>query len=242
MEISEEICSNFSHINENIIQAAKRAERDPVGIRVVAVSKKQPIEKMQAFINYVGGKGEIPLVGENYVQEFKKKREFLDGTYQAHLIGALQRNKAKDAVMFFDMIEGVHSVDVATAVNAAATKAHKVQDVLLQVNISNDPSKSGFSSDGVEKVLSSELDQYPSLRVRGLMTITSFYGEAKRVRGDYRALFQLKERVYAKGRDERLPPADEFELSMGMSSDYEIAVEEGATLVRVGTALFGERP
>ena len=223
--MESELKQNLVRIQERIAAALLRSGR-ATQVQLVAVSKLQPASLVQEFLNLGGS----IVLGENYVQEFKKKRVELKGDFKAHLIGPLQRNKAKLAVELFDLIESVHSAEIAEALNKAAAQIGKIQEVFLQVNISGDAAKSGFSAEATRTFFRDQLASLNNLKCTGLMTITELYEKAEDARADFRALYQLSE---------SLRPG--LLLSMGMSQDFEIAVEEGATHVRVGTALFGER-
>ena len=163
-------------------------------------------------------------VGENKVQEARDKKPLVRGSARWHLIGHLQSNKAKDAVKLFDVIETIDSADLAAKVARAAGAAGKRQEVLLQVNIGREPQKSGAEPDDAES-LALEIRRMETLRLRGLMAIPP-EGES---RPHFRALRELRDRLGLEA------------LSMGMSADYEAAIEEGATIVRVGSAIFGSR-
>ena len=223
--MESELKQNLLKIQQRIAAALKRSGRN-TSVELVAVSKLQPASLVQEFLNLGGS----IILGENYVQEFKKKREELKGDFKAHLIGPLQRNKAKLAVELFDLIESVHSVEVAQAIDKAAAQLGKVQEIFLQINISSDAAKSGFTANAAAEFFRGELTRLKNLNCTGLMTITELYEKPEEARGDFRSLNQLAQ---------SLKPG--LGLSMGMSQDFEIAVEEGATHVRVGTALFGER-
>ncbi len=218
------------------IEAARARSVLGQPVQLVAVSKKQPVELMREYLEACASCTVSPSVvfGENYVQEWEQKREALhaqseEGVPPVHMIGNLQRNKAARAVALFDVIQSIHSIALLQAVGQAATKYGKQQDVFLQVNISKDPSKAGFSAEEVLDAFTSGRSM-SSIAVRGLMTITREYESAEEARLDFRALRELRDSMDLA-----------LELSMGMSSDFEVAIEEGATLVRVGTALFGER-
>ena len=229
----------LSEIRLRIKSAAERAGRDPGGIALVAVSKRQPVEKMRQLQQLYGP--EPVVFGESYVQEFKGKKDRLVPPFASHLIGVLQRNKAKDAVRLFDVIQSVHSEEIAQALDHEAGKNGKVQRIFIQVNISQDQAKSGFFPDAAREFVCQQLGKLTSLSCQGLMTITRLYAEAEHARDDFRALKDLASSI------EECAPVGlgsgckSLELSMGMSDDFEVAIEEGATLVRVGTALFGER-
>ncbi len=230
------LAERLRNIESEIARVCERVGRSPEEVKLLCVSKGQPVERMVELAKIYAGRGQQACFGENYVQEIKEKKSTLPSGTSVHMIGALQRNKAKDAVQLFDCIQSVHSAALAQELNQEAAKRGLVKDILLQVNISADPSKSGFAAEDVLEFVA-QLDQLPALRFCGLMTITALYENPENARPDFRALAQLKNTVLSKLTN---PPAH-FELSMGMSQDYQIAMEEGATIVRVGTALFGER-
>ena len=225
LQMETDLKQNLLKLQQRVAAALKRSGRS-TSVQLVAVSKLQPASLVQEFVNLGGS----IILGENYVQEFKKKRVELKGDFQAHLIGPLQRNKAKLAVELFDVIESVHSVEVAQAIDKAAAQSGKVQEIFLQINISSDSAKSGFTADAAVEFFKGELTKLKNLNCTGLMTITELYEKPEDARGDFSRLYQLAQ---------SLKPG--LSLSMGMSQDFEIAVEEGATHVRVGTALFGQR-
>ncbi len=203
-------------------------------VTLVAVSKRQPVERTQAYLDYCTSNSLSAVLGENYLQEYEGKREQLRGDCTVHMIGALQSNKAAKAVALFDVIEGVHSAKLARTLNKEASKVGSLQEVYFQVNISDDPDKSGFTPKALESFLKEELQALDSLRVSGLMTITEFYSEPEQARPDFQAMHQFRKKLEdCFGRP--------FLVSMGMSADFEVAIEEGADLVRVGSALFGQR-
>ena len=212
-------------------EAAERAGRDPAAVTLVAVSKTHPAEVVQAAID-----AGLTVLGENRVQEAVDK---VAGTHGGtwHLIGPLQANKARKAVSVVDMIESVDSLELARRLDRIAGEVRPGErvPVLLQVNVAADPTKAGFTPAGATAALT-ELLELRRRQVDGLMTIGRLVDDAEESRPTFAALRELGERL--RRRDPRLGP----ELSMGMSDDYAVAVEEGATIVRVGRALFGERP
>lgn len=234
MGVDSDLISRYHAIWEKISRAALRAGRNPKEIELISVSKRQPIKKMQDLLAAIETSKTHIVFGESYVQEFREKQELLEGDFSTHLIGALQRNKAKEAVRLFDVIESVSSTRLALALQREAEKISKLQKVCLQVNISEDQSKAGIAVDEVQDVLSQWQSSYPNLEMVGLMTITKFYEDSEEVRPDFRAMNQLREELRGS--------CGNLVLSMGMSADFEIAIEEGADWVRVGTALFGPRP
>lgn len=223
-----------------IAAAASRAGRDPSTVEIVAVTKTVAPDRILAAI--AAG---FTTLGENRVQERAAKVGAVDAvaTYPAggaprwHLIGPLQSNKARRAVELFDVIETIDSLDLARRIDrtAAELRPSRPMPVLLQVNVDDDAAKSGFDVAGLERDLPAILD-LPALRVEGLMTVGRLVGTPEAARPTFVALRSLSERLRA--HHERLGPA----LSMGMSEDYPVAVEEGATLVRIGRAIFGARP
>jgi PLP dependent protein len=212
-------------------EAAERAGRDPDTVALVAVSKTHEAEVVQAAID-----AGLTVLGENRVQEAVDK---VAGTHGGtwHLVGPLQGNKARKAIEAVDLIESVDSLELARRLDRITAEVWPGVrfPVLLQVNVADDATKAGFARDGAIDVLDELLD-LPNLRVDGLMTIGRLVDEPEQSRPTFAALRELGERL--RTRDPRLGA----ELSMGMSDDYPIAIEEGATIVRVGRALFGERP
>jgi PLP dependent protein len=224
----------FRHARDEVLgrieEAAARAGRDPALVTLVAVTKTVPANRVRAAL--AAGFG---VLGENRVQEGAAKIPLVGGAAW-HLIGPLQANKARRALALFDVVESVHTLELGErlAALAAEDRPERPVPVLLQVNVDRDPAKAGFVPDTVEAVLD-RLDGLAALDFRGLMTIGRLAVTPAEARATFAALRDLGERLRA--RWPRLGP----ELSMGMSDDYEIAVEEGATIVRVGRAIFGER-
>jgi pyridoxal phosphate enzyme (YggS family) len=230
------ISQNLSNILSQISQATKHVDRPHGAVSLVAVSKKQKPELMNAYHEAAKEIGIPVCFGENYVQEYKSKLPLLTPGYEVHLIGPLQSNKVREAVKLFDLIQSVHSLKIVELVIKEASKANKRQRVLLQVNISSDDKKSGFLPTEISEVLSKYKDA-PSIQIEGCMTITALYEDIANTRKDFRALSTLVNEVFTK--EHGIPNSV---ISMGMSSDFELAIEEGSTMVRIGTALFGERP
>ncbi len=211
--------------------AARRAGRDPADVTLVAVSKTVPAGRVRAAV--AAG---LDVLGENRVQEAAAKIPDVAGAAW-HLLGPLQGNKARRAVELFDVLQAVDSVDLARRLDrlAGELRPGRPLPILLQVNVADDPAKAGFPAASVAADLA-ELASLPCLRLDGLMTIGRLVEDAEAARPTFRALRELAVTLRASGL--RLGPA----LSMGMSDDFEVAVEEGATIVRVGRALFGARP
>jgi hypothetical protein len=214
----------------DIADAAARAGRDPSAVTLVAVSKTVPADRVRVAV--AAG---LTVLGENRVQEGAAKIPEVDGAAW-HLIGPLQSNKARRAVDLFDVIESVHTAELARRLDGivASMPGRAPFPVLLQVNVDADPAKAGFLPAALEAVIG-ELDALVSLEYRGIMTIGRFTDDPEEARPTFVALRAFGEALRAHW--PRLGP----ELSMGMSDDYAAAIEEGATIVRVGRALFGER-
>jgi pyridoxal phosphate enzyme (YggS family) len=225
----DQIRQNLEEIKRRLGEAARRAGRDPADIRLVAVTKTVGLERLQEAVTA----GQT-LFGENYVQEAKTKIASLGPGLIWHFIGHLQSNKAKAAVELFDLIHSVDRASLAQALEQAAARRNKIQDILLQVNVAGEASKSGTAPEQAEDLLR-EISKMPHLRVLGLMTMPPWFDDPERVRPYFRALRELRDRLRG------LHLAELPELSMGMTGDFEAAVSEGATLVRIGTAIFGQR-
>ncbi len=226
------ISDNLAQIRERIAAAARRAGRNPDEVRLVAVSKTvEPVRIGEAI------KAGVKILGENYVQEAQKKIEALGHPVEWHFIGHLQTNKAKYAVRLFDCVHSVDSIGVGEEISRLALKQGKVIPVLLQVSISGEETKFGAGAEEVIR-MAKAFSRLDGITVKGLMTMPPFFDDPQESRPYFAALRRLKERISR----ENFPKISMEELSMGMSNDFETAIEEGATLVRVGTAIFGSRP
>ena len=226
------IAQRLSHVHARIAQAARRCGRDPDEIRLVAVAKKHGIEAIGEAIA-AGAR----IIGENYIQEAQNKFTALPHQPVAwHFIGHLQTNKAKYAIRLFELIHTVDSLKLASALNSQAQKAGKVQQVLVQANISGEQTKSGVSAQDALSVIQ-KMSLLPHIKVKGLMTMPPYFDQPEKTRPFFVALRDLRAHIRA----HQIPNIDMIELSMGMSADFEVAIEEGATLVRIGTDIFGER-
>jgi pyridoxal phosphate enzyme (YggS family) len=228
----DQIRRNLEEIKRRIRDAARVAGRDPAGIRLVAVTKTVGLERLQEAV----AAGQT-LFGENYVQEARGKIASLGPGLAWHFIGHLQSNKAKASVELFDLIHSVDRKSLALALEQAAARQGKVQDILLQVNLAGEASKSGTAPETTQDLLG-EISKMPHLRVLGLMTMPPWFDDPDRVRPYFRGLRELRDQL----RGLQLMKGNLPELSMGMTGDFEVAVSEGATLVRIGTAIFGQRP
>ncbi len=224
------IAENLKAVKARIAAAARRVGRDPAAVRLVAVSKTIPPERLREAV--AAGQR---LFGENYLQEARQKIDILGRDLDWHLVGRLQSNKARGAVELFDLIHSVDRFKLAQALDQAAARLGKVQDILIQVDLGAEITKFGAAPQEVPELLE-RVAGLPHLRVAGLMTLPPWFADPEAVRPYFKTLHDLRERWRAAS-GLALP-----ELSMGMSGDFEVAVEEGATLVRVGTAIFGSRP
>ena len=220
----EEIGTSLTRVRERIARAAERGGRSGGDVLLVAVSKTMTVERIRAAV--AAG---VPALGENRVQEAREKIAAIGRPVPWHLIGSLQTNKVKDALALFDLIHSIDRLELARACDRRAREGGRVVDVLLEVNVAGEASKGGFGPGDVAGALET-VAKLDHLRVQGLMAIPPAVERAEDARGWFRELRGLAERHGLK------------ELSMGMSADFEVAIEEGATMVRVGTAIFGARP
>ena len=223
------IAQRLKDVRAAIAAAAQRSRRDPGSVRLVAVSKTVDLAHIQAAVD--AGQD---LFGENYLQEARDKIAVLGRQVSWHLVGSLQSNKAREAVALFDLIHAVDRLKLARALDAAAARLGKVQDVLIQVNQAGEATKSGVEPAAAPALLQ-EVARLPHLRVLGLMTMPPWFPDPEAARPYFQALRVLRDHLRG------LTGLPLTELSMGMSGDFAVAVEEGATLVRVGTAIFGSR-
>ncbi|HEY3416368.1 MAG TPA: YggS family pyridoxal phosphate-dependent enzyme [Armatimonadota bacterium] len=239
-KLVQQIGQRVQEVREEIAQAAARSGRDATAVRLVAVTKTHPPELLAAAVE--AGAREI---GENYLQEAEDKFLALGWPSAGidhppvvrHAIGHIQTNKIRLALQWFEVIETIDSLRLAERLDTAAAALGRTVPVLLQVNISNEPTKYGFFSEEIEGVLH-RVANLTHIRVDGLMTIGRFEPDPEAARGEFQALRTLRDRLRAVA-----PSGMCFdELSMGMSHDFPVAIEEGATIVRVGSRLFGSRP
>lgn len=222
----------LERIRKRIADAAITCGRDPDSVRLVAVSKTMDAERVARAID-----AGADILGENYIQEARDKFNALyDRPVVWHFIGHLQSNKAKYAVRMFDLIHSVDSFKLAGALDKEARKNGKTQDILVQVNISREATKSGIGeTEAVDLV--TRIGGLENIRVKGLMTMPPFFDAPEQARPYFRQLARLRDRMVAAN----IPGVNMDELSMGMTGDFEVAIAEGATLVRIGTAIFGAR-
>ena len=222
----------LERVQERIRRTARACSRPETDIRLVAVSKTMPVEIVKKAIE-----SGMTDFGENYIQEAREKISTLS-TYPVtwHYIGHLQSNKAKYAVRMFDLIHSVDSLKLAKELDKCAQKIDKRQDILIQVNVAKEDSKSGVYVEDTSRLLK-DISQLANIAVKGLMTMPPYFNAPEKVRPFFAALRQLRDQI----KNETIPNISMAELSMGMTGDFEAAIEEGATMVRVGTAIFGER-
>ncbi|OEU46318.1 MAG: YggS family pyridoxal phosphate enzyme [Desulfobacterales bacterium C00003060] len=219
-------------VNDRIRDASLACGRDPKSVRLIAVSKTVPADRVHTAI-----KAGATALGENYVQEAREKIQALkEEDVSWHFIGHLQSNKAKYAVGLFDLIHSVDSVKLAKELNRRAGASGKVQDILIQVNISGEETKSGIEAEQALDLVR-EISFLENLTICGLMTMPPYFNAPDKVRPYFRALRSLQTLI----RQEAIPNVEMTELSMGMTGDFETAIQEGSTLVRIGTAIFGGR-
>jgi PLP dependent protein len=226
------IADNIAAIRVRIHKAALRANRDPERVRIVAAAKTQSIDTVREAV----GAG-IHIIGHNYVQEAEAQAPIKEeASVEFHMIGHLQKNKAGKAVSLFDLVETVDDEKIASALNRRAGGEGRVIGVMIQVSLAGESQKSGVETERIEKLIQA-IRGMPQLKLKGLMTMPPFFDQPERARPYFTQLRQLRDQLIDSG---SLAP-DMNELSMGMTGDFEVAVEEGSTLVRIGTALFGPR-
>ncbi len=226
-----DIAANITAIRERISVICKSCGRDPGQVRLVAVSKKKPAADIEAAI--AAGQ---PVFGESYVQECVAKIDAVQGPAEWHFIGALQSNKVKYLRGKIAMIHSVDRLSLAKEIDRQWGKDRACVDILIQVNLGEEASKAGTTlAQAID--LTRQIASLRHVRIRGLMALPPWYDEPEQVRPYFRQLKQLAEQIAVLD----LPNVTMQELSMGMSHDFEVAIEEGATLVRVGTAIFGAR-
>jgi pyridoxal phosphate enzyme (YggS family) len=225
------VTENLKLVMDRIASAAKRAGRDPSSVRLVVVTKTVDHDRIREVV--AAG---AAILGENRVQEAKEKIGALGKIASWHLIGHLQTNKAKYAVRLFDLIHSVDNLELAAEIDRQAAKIGKVQNILIEVNIAGEASKAGMAVKGAPALVR-EAARLKNISIQGLMTMPPYSENPEDSRPYFTVLRELAETI-ATG---NIPNVAMQELSMGMSADFEVAIAEGATLVRVGTAIFGER-
>lgn len=227
------VIDNLSHIDDRIRQACHKAGRDPQEVRLLLATKTVPAEQIATALD-----AGYLLIGENKVQEIKEKYEVLkDHRHETHFIGHLQSNKIKELIRYdVTCIQSLDRVDLAEKLHQRLVMDQRKMKVFLQVNTSGESSKFGVSP-AQAAVVVQQMAAFDTLQIKGLMTIGLFSAEGQKVRACFQRLRKVQQEINAL----RLPNVAMKELSMGMSNDLEIAIEEGATIIRVGTAIFGQR-
>jgi hypothetical protein len=222
----------INSVRERIRKAAARANRSPSDIQIVAVSKTISADRVQAAIE-TG----VAILGENYIQEAREKIITLSHLPASwHFIGHLQSNKAKYAVPLFDLIHSVDSLKLAEEIHRQAKRIEKIQEILIQVNVAEEKSKFGISFEDAPSLIQC-ISPLSHVRIKGLMTMPPFFNEPEKARPYFKSLRELAQIITHMN----IPNVEMNVLSMGMSGDFEAAIAEGATLVRIGTAIFGAR-
>jgi len=227
--VPETIRDRLLRVQDRIHTAALRVGRDASSVTLVAVSKAMAVEAIREAVE-----AGVAILGENRVQEARDKIATLSGIARWHLVGHLQTNKAKLAVQLFDLIHSLDSLKLAQALDRHGQELAKPVRCLIEMNLGGEENKSGMTEDGVRPLLEAA-GNLRHLRIEGLMALPPFLPDPEQIRPYFRRLRTLRDKL----RDEGFPLA---ELSMGMTHDFEVAIEEGATLVRIGTAIFGPRP
>ena len=224
------VIENLQNVRRHLAEVSQKASRSPESVTLIAVSKTKPIELIEQA--YEAGQRDF---GENRVQELRDKQPLLPEV-RWHMIGNLQRNKVKYIAPFIHLIHSVSSEKLLREIDKEAEKNDRIISCLLELHISGEESKSGMDEAEAQTLLE-KLDAYPNVRIIGLMGMAEFTDDTKRIRSQFRRLREASERYSLISH----PRITMQELSMGMSGDYEIAIEEGATMVRIGSAIFGAR-
>jgi pyridoxal phosphate enzyme (YggS family) len=226
-----DVAANYRKVVERIQEAAARCGRDPQQIKLLAASKSQSVAQIRAAIE-----AGIRLFGENYVQEARAKRAAIQEAVEWHMIGHLQRNKVKATLDLFDLIESLDSVELAKELDKEGKKKERVVRAFVEVNVGGEETKSGIAKEKVPALIE-EVGRLSYIRIEGLMAVPPFRENPEEVRPYFRALRELQMELGGL----KMSNVSLKELSMGMTHDYTVAIEEGATLVRIGTAIFGPR-
>jgi pyridoxal phosphate enzyme (YggS family) len=232
----ETLKERWHSVQERVAEAAIRANRDPDEIRIIAVSKTMPLERILEARD-----AGITRFGENRIQEAiqelgSHRENFPDSGVELHLVGHLQTNKARKALDIFDMIHSVDSLHLAETLSRVAQETYRTIPVLIEVNTSDEESKFGVPPERTMELVR-QAAQLPNIEIQGLMTVGAWLSDPEKVRPCFAMLRELRDRIV----EQHIPNVDLRVLSMGMTNDFEVAIEEGATLVRIGTAIFGPR-
>jgi pyridoxal phosphate enzyme (YggS family) len=226
-----DIKTNVHRVMVTIERTARQSGRDPGGIKLLAATKTRSVAEVRVAIE-----AGVRLFGENYVQEGQAKSKQLDASVEWHMIGHLQRNKVKGALDVFSVVESLDSLELARVLDREAAKRGGVARAFVEVNLGGETTKSGVSRNQVTPLIEA-VGGLPHLSIEGLMTVPPFFSDAEGARPYFRALKELQLSLGNLG----IPNVRLSELSMGMTNDYAVAIQEGATIVRIGTAIFGER-
>ncbi len=224
-----EIAARLRYVRSQIEAAARKVGRDPGSVKLVAVTKMVEIDEIQE-----AAQAGVVAFGENYVQEGLKKIEKVKPVREWHFIGHLQSNKVKYVLGIFDLIHSVDRLSLAEQIQKRAEQRGLTQQILIQVNISGEESKSGVERNETLSLVT-RIKEFPGITLRGLMTMPPYFDDPEKSRPYFRILREIRDEA------ERKCSISLPELSMGMSGDYQVAIEEGATIVRIGTAIFGPR-
>ena len=230
--VMSDVRDNIRIVRETIAEAALRTGRRPSDVRLMAVTKTVDDDRIMEAIDCG-----VDIIGENYVQEARRKIDKMGKGVEWHLIGYLQSNKAKYAVRLFDMIHSVDRMSLARELDRRARAADRPMKILIEVNLSGEATKSGARTEDIPALLG-ELSMLDYLSIQGLMTMAPWFDNPEDARPFFRMLRELRDEIVRAN----IQRVEMRELSMGMTADYEVAVEEGATIVRIGRKIFGERP
>jgi pyridoxal phosphate enzyme (YggS family) len=225
------ILENIKEVQQNIQKACEKAGRNPEEVTLIAVSKTKPYTMIEEAL-----KSGVLDYGENKVQEMCEKFEILPKDIRWHMIGHLQRNKVKYLVGKASLIHSVDSIRLAEQIEKEYAKADEIANILIEVNMAEEESKFGITANETEELIR-EISQFPHIRIQGLMTIAPYTDNPETNRGYFKNMKKLSVDISSKNIDN----VSMSVLSMGMTGDYQVAIEEGATMVRVGTGIFGER-
>jgi pyridoxal phosphate enzyme (YggS family) len=225
------IADNLTRVKERMAEAAIRSGRRPDSVKLVGVTKTVDVERIKEAVS-----AGLQILGENYVQEARDKINAFGGPVKWHFVGRLQTNKAKYAVKLFDLIQTVDSFRLAKELDHRAQPLDRTIPIIIQVNLAGEATKGGVKPAECLSLIK-QLSTLKNLQIRGLMTMPPFFDQPERARPYFAQLRELSQELA----EAQVPGVEMHELSMGMSGDFETAIEEGATLIRVGTAIFGER-
>ncbi len=226
-----QIQENLEQLRARILKVCEKVKRDPEEIKIVAVSKNVAVERIKEALD-----SGIQIIGENKVQEAQAKYNQIDKKILWHLVGHLQTNKVKKALEIFDLIQSVDSLKLAVKINGCAQEKNKVFPILIEVNTSGEKTKYGVKPEETQTLVK-KLAELKNLKLKGLMTIAPLTDDKEKVKES----FQNLRKTYDESKNMNIPNVDLEYLSMGMSSDFEMALEEGSNMLRIGTAIFGPR-